>query len=43
MSYVLIKAVRGRAGDVHLLLWVVTALFVAYFAIDGVERILGVQ
>jgi AGZA family xanthine/uracil permease-like MFS transporter len=43
VSYVLIKVVRGKAREVHPLLWVVAALFVAYFAIDWVERLLGVQ
>jgi len=43
VSYVVIKVVRGKARDVHPLLWVVAALFVAYFAIDWVERLLGVQ
>jgi AGZA family xanthine/uracil permease-like MFS transporter len=42
VSYVLIKAVRGKGRDVHALLWVVAALFIVYFAIDGVERLLGV-
>jgi AGZA family xanthine/uracil permease-like MFS transporter len=43
VSFVLIKAVRVKARDVHWLLWVVAALFVVYFAIDGVERLLGVH
>jgi adenine/guanine/hypoxanthine permease len=43
VSYVLIMAVRGKARDVHWLLWVVAALFVVYFSIDWVERLLGVQ
>ncbi|HEY0689164.1 MAG TPA: NCS2 family permease [Kribbella sp.] len=33
VSYVLLKVVRGKAGEVHPLLWVVSALFVVYFAI----------
>ncbi|MDX6584608.1 MAG: adenine/guanine/hypoxanthine permease, partial [Solirubrobacterales bacterium] len=43
VSYVLIKVVRGKAREVHALLWVVAGLFVLYFAIDGVERLLGVK
>jgi adenine/guanine/hypoxanthine permease len=39
--YVLIKVVRGRARVVHPLLWVVSALFVVYFAIEPVRRLLG--
>ncbi|HUP85320.1 MAG TPA: NCS2 family permease [Acidimicrobiales bacterium] len=42
ISYVVIKSARGRARDVHPLLWVIAVLFVVYFAIDLVERALGV-
>ena len=34
LTYVFIKLVRGKAGQVHPLLWVISALFVVYFAID---------
>jgi adenine/guanine/hypoxanthine permease len=43
VSYVLIKAVRGKAAQVHPLLWVVAALFVVYFALDPIQQLLGVQ
>jgi AGZA family xanthine/uracil permease-like MFS transporter len=43
VSYVLIKAVRGKAAQVHPLLWVVAGLFVIYFALDPVQQLLGVQ
>jgi adenine/guanine/hypoxanthine permease len=43
ISYVLIKVVRGKAGAVHPLMWVVSALFVVYFAIDPVKQLLGVS
>jgi AGZA family xanthine/uracil permease-like MFS transporter len=33
VSYVLLKVIRGKAQEVHPLLWVVSALFVVYFAI----------
>jgi AGZA family xanthine/uracil permease-like MFS transporter len=42
VSYVLLKAVRGKAGEVHPLLWVVSALFVVYFAIVPLKELLGV-
>ncbi len=32
VTYVLIKAVRGKAGAVHPLMWVVALAFVVYFA-----------
>jgi AGZA family xanthine/uracil permease-like MFS transporter len=42
VSFVLIKVVRSRARDVHPLMWVVALLFVVYFAIDPIKRLLGV-
>jgi AGZA family xanthine/uracil permease-like MFS transporter len=36
VAYVLIKAVRGKASEVHTLMWVVAALFLVYFAISPV-------
>jgi AGZA family xanthine/uracil permease-like MFS transporter len=43
VSYVVIKAFRGQARAVHWMLWLVSALFVVYFAIDPVERLLHVH
>lgn len=43
IAYVLVKVVRGKAGSVHPLMWVVSALFVVYFAIDPVKQLLGVS
>ncbi|HET8605333.1 MAG TPA: NCS2 family permease [Marmoricola sp.] len=40
VAYVLIKAARGKGGQVHPLLWVVAALFVVYFAIHPVSTLL---
>jgi adenine/guanine/hypoxanthine permease len=42
-TYVLIKAVRGNSAQVHPLLWVVSALFVLYFALNPLEQLLGVN
>ena len=39
--YVLIKLVRGKAGQVHPLMWVVALLFVVYFAIDPIRQLVG--
>jgi AGZA family xanthine/uracil permease-like MFS transporter len=33
VSYVLLKLVRGKASQIHPLMWIVSALFVVYFAI----------
>jgi AGZA family xanthine/uracil permease-like MFS transporter len=40
LAYVLIKIVRGKAAGVHPLLWVISVLFVLYFAIDPVTDLL---
>ncbi len=42
VSYVVIKLLAGRSRQVHPVLWVIALLFVAYFAIEPVERLLGV-
>jgi adenine/guanine/hypoxanthine permease len=42
VSYVVIKAVRGKAAAIHPLMWVVSLLFVLYFAINPIEQLLGV-
>ncbi|MEV0798920.1 NCS2 family permease [Kribbella sp. NPDC050281] len=33
VAYVILKLVRGRTRDIHPLMWIVSALFVVYFAI----------
>ncbi|MPY57060.1 NCS2 family permease [Streptomyces spongiae] len=43
LAYVLIKAVLGKAKQVHWLLWATSALFLVYFAIDPIEQLLGVR
>ncbi|MGN9843478.1 NCS2 family permease [Nonomuraea sp. H19] len=42
ISYVLIKVVRGKAGQIHPLLWGVSILFVLYFAIGPIRALFGV-
>ena len=37
LAYVLIKIVRGKARDVHALMWVVAAMFILYFAISPIS------
>ncbi len=41
IAYVLVKAVRGKAGQIHPLMWVVSTLFVLYFAIEPLKAVLG--
>jgi adenine/guanine/hypoxanthine permease len=41
ITYVFIKLVRGKARDVHLLLWVVALLFVVYFAIGPIDQLIN--
>ncbi len=40
IAYVVLKAARGKVTQVHPLLWIVAALFVVYFAIDPITRVL---
>ena len=42
ITHVLVKVVRGKVREVHLLMWVVAALFVVYFAIAPLRQLLGV-
>jgi AGZA family xanthine/uracil permease-like MFS transporter len=41
VAYAVIKLSRGRARDLHPLLWVIAAAFVVYFGIDLVDRAFG--
>jgi AGZA family xanthine/uracil permease-like MFS transporter len=41
ISYVAIKAARGRWREPGALLWAIAVLFVVYFAIDPIQRALG--
>ncbi|CAL9411154.1 Guanine_hypoxanthine permease PbuG [Streptomyces sp. enrichment culture] len=43
LAYVVIKAVLGKAKEVHWLLWGTSALFLVYFAIDPIEQLLGAK
>ena len=40
VSYAVLMAARGRAREVHPILWVVAALFVVYFGIDPITELL---
>jgi AGZA family xanthine/uracil permease-like MFS transporter len=42
IAFVAIKVFQGRWREPGLLLWIVALLFVIYFAIEPVERLLGV-
>jgi AGZA family xanthine/uracil permease-like MFS transporter len=43
IAFVVLKVVRGKTSQVHPLLWVTSALFLIYFAIDPVKAALGVS
>jgi AGZA family xanthine/uracil permease-like MFS transporter len=43
IAFVAIKAAKGKWREPGILLWVVSLLFVIYFAIDPVEQALGVK
>ena len=40
IAYAFIKVVKGKAREVHPLLWVVAAMFIVYFAIDPITDLL---
>lgn len=42
IAYVLIKAVKGKAGEVHPLMWLVAVLFTIYFALGPIKILFGV-
>jgi AGZA family xanthine/uracil permease-like MFS transporter len=41
ISYVLLRSVTGRAREIHLLMWIVAAAFVVYFAIGPIQAAIG--
>ncbi|NJP28561.1 NCS2 family permease [Microbispora sp. SCL1-1] len=41
VSYIVIKVLRGKARELHPLMWVVGALFVVYFALEPIKSLLG--
>ncbi|MBB5076951.1 NCS2 family permease [Nonomuraea endophytica] len=41
VAYTVIKAARGRFSEIHWLLWLITAIFVAYFGISFIEGLFG--
>ncbi|SFE49321.1 putative MFS transporter, AGZA family, xanthine/uracil permease [Actinacidiphila alni] len=43
LSFVTIKLVLGKARDVHPLVWGVSVCFLAYFAIDPLQQLLGAK
>ncbi len=43
ISWVVIKIAQGKARSIHLLLWIVTVLFVVYFAIKPIRALFGVS
>jgi AGZA family xanthine/uracil permease-like MFS transporter len=43
VSYVVLRTVRGKAREIHPLLWIVALAFVIYFAIEPIKSALGVS
>ncbi|MEV1176930.1 NCS2 family permease, partial [Nonomuraea sp. NPDC049784] len=41
IAYTLVKAARGRFSEIPWLLWIVSLIFLAYFAIDWLEELFG--
>ena len=40
LTFVLIKIVRGKAADVHPLMWVVSIAFLVYFANNWIQSVI---
>ncbi|HKC27674.1 MAG TPA: NCS2 family permease, partial [Jatrophihabitans sp.] len=43
ISWVVIRALTGKARSIHPLLWVVSAAFAIYFAIDPLKTLFGIS
>jgi AGZA family xanthine/uracil permease-like MFS transporter len=43
IMFVVLKAVMGKAREVAIVTWIVTLLFVVYFALDPVKQLLGIE
>jgi AGZA family xanthine/uracil permease-like MFS transporter len=43
IAYIVLKAVRGRWREPGWLLWIITVLFAAYFALHPIKQALGVE
>jgi adenine/guanine/hypoxanthine permease len=43
ISFVLLRVAVGRRRDVHPLMWVITVLFVVYFALEPLQQLVGVS
>ena len=43
VAYAVIKVVKGKAREVHPLLWLTAAMFILYFAIDPFKRLIGAE
>jgi AGZA family xanthine/uracil permease-like MFS transporter len=41
IAYVVVKLVRGKAGDIHPLMWLVAAAFVVYFAQSWLNMVIN--
>ena len=42
VSYVVLKAATGKAKEIHVLMWIVSALFVLYFALGPIKTAIGI-
>ncbi|GAA3667182.1 NCS2 family permease [Microbacterium marinilacus] len=42
IAYVIVKLARGKAREVHWLMWLAAAMFVVYFTLDPIRAALGI-
>ncbi|MQY03308.1 NCS2 family permease [Actinomadura macrotermitis] len=43
LAYTLLKLARGRFAEIHWLLWPLSLVFIAYFALHPIEEALGIK
>ena len=42
ISYVVLRTFQGRAREIHPLLWIVSILFLLYFAVHPLRELAGI-
>jgi adenine/guanine/hypoxanthine permease len=42
LSYVIVKLARGKAGDVHPMMWIAAVSFILYFALPALNKAFGI-
>ena len=43
LTYLAIKVIRGKWSQIPVVLWIISACFALYFAIDPIRQVFGVN